>query len=292
MPPSDSIDFDAVIPFHPKDSDVLPYCVFGLRKNVRGLRNIYVVSKDDPDEDDIIWIPESIFPFTIQEVATILQSTNGREGWYFQQLLKLYAFRVIPGILPHVLLFDSDCVVCRPISFFSPEGKIFIDWSEKQNHEAYFTHARTIMGDLFHQPDPEKSGITDHMMVYQEIMEELLCKIEHRANCRDAWQIWLEAVDPAQRNFSGRSEYEIYYTYVLTWFWEKYTPRQLTRGAGTSFGALTEASACTDIIAFHAWAVDLHRSQIGPSRIGGVASGEMGSEIPGPPGLSDPQALK
>jgi len=276
--------FDAVIPFHPKDAEVLSYCVLGLRRYTTGLRNIYVVSKDDPEEDDIIWIPESLFPFSIPDVKAILQSTNGREGWYYQQLLKLYAFRVIRDILPHALLFDADCVICRPIRFFSPEGKIFLDWSEKQGHEAYFTHARAIMGDLFHQPDPEKSGITDHMMVHRPIMEGLLQKIESRGfaktNCIEgyqAWRIFLEAVDPVQRDFSGMSEYEIYYNYVLTWFWEEYSLRQLKRGMGTSFRALTEGSAEADIIAFHRWLVNLHGKQIASSRMGGVTSGGTGS---------------
>ena len=262
---------------------MLSYCFMGLRRYTTGLRNIYVVSKDDPEEDNITWIPESSFPFSIADVQAIIQSTNGREGWYFQQLLKLYAFRVIPGILPHALLFDADCVICRPISFFR-EGKILLDWSEKQGHEAYFTHARAIMGDLFQQPDPEKSGITDHMMVHQPVMEGLLQKIESRGfaktNCMEdyqAWRVFLKAVDPAQRDFSGMSEYEIYYNYALTWFWEDYETRQLERGMGTSFRALTEGSAQADIIAFHKWLVNLHETQIGSSKTAEVAWDERGS---------------
>jgi hypothetical protein len=290
--------FDAVIPFHSKDADVLPYCVMGLRRYTTGLRNIYVVSKDDPEEDDIIWIPETSFPFTIADVQSIIQSTNGRAGWYFQQLLKLYAFRVIPGILPHALLFDADCVICRPVSFFRG-GKILLDWSEKQNHAAYFTHAKAIMGDLFNQPDPEKSGITDHMMVHQPVMEGLLQKIESRGFAKtnhiddfQAWRIFLKAVDPAQRDFSGMSEYEIYYNYALTWFWEDYEIRQLQRGAGTSFRALAEGSAEADIIAFHAWAVDLHKTQIESSRTAEAASDGRGSAPRESAGSVEPRDLK
>jgi Family of unknown function (DUF6492) len=274
MASSDPIPFDAVVPFHPKDGNVLPYCVISLRRYTTGLRNIYIISKDDPEEDDTIWIPESSFPFTIADVQAIIQSTNGRAGWYIQQLLKLYAFRVIPGILPHALLFDADCVICRPVSFFRG-GKILLDWSEKQGHEAYFTHARAIMGDLFQQPDPEKSGITDHMMVHQPVMEGLLQKIESRGN-DEAWRLFLKAVNPAQRDYSGMSEYEIYYNYALTWFWEDYETRQLTRGMGTSFRALTEG-VDADIIAFHKWLVNLHETQIESSRTAEVALDGKGS---------------
>jgi hypothetical protein len=293
MEVGESTPFDAVIPFHPKDTAVLSYCVASLRRYVTGLRNIYVISKDDPEEDDIIWIPESTFPFTLSDVAAVIKSTNQREGWYLQQLLKFYAFRVITGVLPHVLIFDSDCVVCRPIRFISPEGRIYLDWNPKQEHLEYFRHAEAVMGDLFVLVDPEKSGITDHMMVYKPHLEELLQRMEARSpNNKAAWQILLEAVDSSQYNKSGMSEYEIYFNYVLTWFPEEYAFRQLERGAGTSFRAFTEGSAMSDIIAFHAWGVDKHKNEIEISRMGVRASGGTDSELPGSSCSSDLPAQK
>jgi hypothetical protein len=272
----ESPPFDAVIPFHPKDAEVLSYCIAGLRYNVKGLRHIYVVSKEPPDEDDILWIPESLFPFTKADVAAIIQSTTGREGWYFQQLLKLYIFEVIADILPHVLIIDSDCVICKPISFFSPEGKILLDFSDPVKHVPYFTHARAVLGDVFHEVYPELSGIVDHMMVHRPIMQGLLHKIDRRGH---AWRILLEAVEPAQRELSGMSEYEIYFNYVLTWFAEEYALRKLVHGNGTSFRALTEGSAEADMISIHAWRVDLHKTQIKWSRIGGAVEDETGSGL-------------
>jgi hypothetical protein len=275
MAAGESPPFDAVIPFHAKDAEVLPYCISGLRRYAKGLRHIYVVSKEQPDEDDILWIPETLFPFSKADVATVIQSTNGREGWYFQQLLKMYAFEVIADILPHVLLFDSDCVVCKPISFFDAEGRILLDWSDTGRHSPYFAHARAVMGDLFREVHPDRSGITDHMMVHRPVMQGLLYKIEQRGG--QAWRILLEAVEPAHRNLSGMSEYEIYFNYALTWFAEEYALRQLARGMGSSFRALTEGSTEVDIIAIHAWCVELHKTQIESSRIGGAASGGTGS---------------
>jgi hypothetical protein len=276
----ESPPFDAVIPFHPKDAEVLSYCVSSLRRYAKGLRHIYVVSKEQPDEDDIVWIPETLFPFTKADVAAIIQSTNGREGWYFQQLLKLYAFEVIQDILPHALLFDSDCVVCKPLSFFDAEGRILLDCSETVKHAPYFAHARAIMGDLFQEISPTLSGIADHMMVHRPVMQSLLYKIEQRGG--KAWRIFLEAVEPAQRNYSGMSEYEIYFNYALAWFSEGYARRQLVRGTGTSFRALTEGSTEADIIAIHAWCVELHKTQLESSRIGGAVGGGTGSGLEEP----------
>ena len=130
------------------------------------------------------------------------------------------------------------------------------------------------MGDVFREVNPERSGIADHMMVHRSVMQGLLYKIERGGQ---AWRKLLEAVEPGQRNLSGMSEYEIYFNYALTWFAEEYAMRQLVRGTGTSFRALTEGSAEADIIAIHAWCVDLHKTQLESSRIGGAASDETGS---------------
>jgi hypothetical protein len=251
---------DAFVPLHPKDLDMLPYCVIGLRKNVNGLRNIYVVSEENPEDiDDIIWVPESKFPFSMEDVAAHIKSTNKREGWYLQQLFKMYAFRVIEGCADNLLLFDADCVICRPISFFD-ENRALLDWTEEQIHAPYFEHASKVLKEAFVRADLAKSGITDHMLVRRHIMEEILQKIEQGG--RTAWQILLEAVDPSQWDKSGMSEYEIYYNYALKWYPDEYWPRRLTREIGLNLAALSHDSHHLDILAFHAWALELRRDKL------------------------------
>lgn len=251
---SETPQFDAVIPFHPKDSSILPYCIAGLQKNAKGLRNIYIISAEEPDDlDGAIWIPETIFPFSKTDVVSIIRSTNGREGWYYQQLLKLYVFRQIPDILPHVLLFDSDLIMCRPIEFINSEGKILLSWLKPKGHKPYFTHAKKVLHGDFSYVYPDKSGITDHMLVCSEVMEKLLEKIESMNGENPAWRALLEAVEPVHWNRSGMSEYEIYFNYALAWHSEKHALHYLELGWARSFDVLTKYSKYADIIAFHDW---------------------------------------
>jgi hypothetical protein len=225
------------------------------------------VSAEEPENlDDAIWISEAVFPFSKADIGSIIRSTNGREGWYYQQLLKLYVFRQIPDVLPQVLLFDSDLVICRPIEFISADEKVLFSWSPPQGHEPYFTHAKAVLGHQFIHVHPEKCGITDHMMVTRPILEELLQKIEVMHGGRPAWRTLLEAVAPADWNFSGMSEYEIYFNYALAWHSDKHALRHLKVGKGTSFRALTEGSQTADMIAFHAWLAILHNSEIETAR--------------------------
>ena len=248
-------EFDAVIPYHAKDSEILPYCIYGLRKFAVGLRNIYVVSKEDPEED-CIWIPESKFPFDMSIITC-----EKRQGWYLQQLIKLYAFRQIET-LDHVLLYDSDCVMCKPVSFFK-DGQILLDWTDDTPHIPYILHAKRVLPD-FRQHDTLISGIRDHIMARKDIMEAFLRKIELHTG-KEAWRGPLEGVDPTEHIKSGMSEYELYYNYVLTNHSSLYSLRQLNRQWVTSFAGLQTSA---DIVTFHSWTVDLRKKRIESSRTG------------------------
>ena len=260
--------FDAVIPVHPKDESTLHYCLLGLRANTKGLQNIYLVSKDEPEDcEGCIWVPESSFPFSVTDIS------GGRAGWYVQQLVKLYAFRVIGGILPHVLLLDADTVICRPVEFFD-QGKICLDWCETI-YPPYFAHGFAVLGHTFVY-DPTKSGIADHMMVHHPVMENLLQTIEQRLE-KPAWKALLEAV--VEREGSGMSEYELYFNYALTWYADNYVLRRLVRKWGASLGELQRDSATNDMISFHSWYSLEHssRNQTESAKTAVTEEGETGS---------------
>lgn len=261
MARDESPPFDAMIPFHQKDSDILPYCIFGLRKNMRGLRNIYVVSREEPEDlEDAIWISEDRFPFTKADVEGIIKSTNNRHGWYLQQLLKLYAFHGIEGALDHILVFDADCVVCRPIELFNEQGQILFDWTHEIIYEPYFKHATAALGDLFCRVNPSVSGIREHMLFRRDILNGMLNKLEARHADIPAWKALLETVNPEEFNHSGMSEYELYFNYALKWFSNEHALRSLKRGNGISIRALAEGAHQADIIVFHAWVIESCKS--------------------------------
>ena len=245
--------FDAVIPFHPKDAIVLPYCIASLRANAIGLRNIYVISEENPEEEGAIWISETSpsFPFTKASVQAILGSTNGREGWYYQQLLKLYAYRVIPGCLPRLLLFDSDIVLNRPTLFVDASGVAIFDISVQEVPE-YFEHAQRVLGPTFKRviSDTKVSGIADHMLVQAHILDDLLSRIEAHAG-RPAWEALIAAVDPACKDKSGMSEFEIYFNFALQHYPNGHGVRELKKVWGRTFGDLQNSDAA--IVSFHAW---------------------------------------
>ena len=120
--------FDVVIPCHAKDADILPRCVRSIREHAVGVRRIVVLSSKamlettsaatlfaapgagagaGPDAE-WSWEGAEYWPFA---------KGDFRWGWLYQQALKLYAPLVIPGLLPNVLLHDSDVIWRKPVRF-------------------------------------------------------------------------------------------------------------------------------------------------------------------------------
>ena len=248
MDTENPIQFDAVVPYHDKDALILPYCLEGLRKNTRGLRKIYIVSKEEPEDvEDFTWIPESSFPFSFKDIAKFIHSTNNRHGWYYQQLLKFYAFKVIPDLLPNFLVPDSDVVFLRPIEFFKGD-KILFDYGGMYVPE-YFVHMRKLLPKDFENTSKE-AGTTDCMMYTKTVLQDLFERVEKAHEC-PMWEALLKCVEPERYNKSGMSEQEIYFQFALQQYSDVYELRLLEKAYGVNLNELTRKDV--DFLSFHAW---------------------------------------
>jgi hypothetical protein len=104
--------------------------------------NIYLICYDTSIQiidKSIIIIDEKTFPFTIKDVEKY-HSKYDRNGWYLQQLFKLYAGRVIPGILDTYLVIDADTFFFQQTTFIDPKtGAGFFNYST-ECHLPYLVH--------------------------------------------------------------------------------------------------------------------------------------------------------
>ena len=204
--------FDIVMCVGPNDitivDQVLPYT----KKNVIGYRNIYLVcSNPDIFISDTITVDEKLFPFKKDDVASIF-GKNDRNGWYLQQLLKLYSGNVIPGILKRYLIIDCDTHFLKPTQFITDDGKhIFTTGTEY--HKPYFLHMNRLHYSL--KKTHKLSGISHHSFFHRDRVNEMIKMVEdYFENKMPFWKIFLNMVDINQITGSGASEYELYLTYM------------------------------------------------------------------------------
>lgn len=230
--------FDVVVPVGPNDIGRIHRQLAQLCFAV-GRRRTFVVTarRADglPQFDGCETVDEESFPFKLADVAAA-HGARPRNGWYLQQLLKLYAGRIIPGILDRWLVVDADTFLLRPVEFVVERAKdaqssYYGGAGETEylpayaigpeRHEPYFAHMARLH-PLLSRAHPEWSGICHHM-VFQKCHIDLLFELvddyhsqgnQVGAPKKEFWQVFLECVDPAVYDASGASEYEIYFNFV------------------------------------------------------------------------------
>ena len=200
--------FDIVIPVGPNDISVIENQITYTKKNVIGYRNIYIIHCDPTIKiEGCIIIPESIFPFSIQTVADYHGKLE-RNGWYLQQLLKLYAGFVIPDILSKYLVIDSDTFFLKPTTFIQ-DGKCLYNYG-REYHIPYFIHMQKLHNTFIKRANV--SGICHHMIFETAYVKEIFDLIEKTHN-EQFYKVFLKQV--TETSGSGASEYEMYFNYIL-----------------------------------------------------------------------------
>ena len=201
--------FDIVIPVGHNDKDIIKEQIEYTKKNVIGYRNIYLISYDAYlSIDGCITINENIFPFNIDTVIRY-HGKLIRNGWYLQQLLKLYAGNVIPNILDKYLVIDSDTFFLKPTTFIEDDKCLYNFGTEY--HMPYFIHMAKL-DEGFVKIDKNMSGICHHMMFETKYVNEIISKV-NKSHYDFFYNVFLDQV--TDKSFSGASEYEIYFNYML-----------------------------------------------------------------------------
>ena len=233
--------FDIVITIGPNDKDIIYKQIEFTKKNIIGYRNIYLISYD-PNIiiDGCITINENSFPFSLETVSKIHGSLD-RNGWYLQQLLKLYALLIIPDILDKCLVIDADTFFLKPTKFIK-NNKCLYNFGDEY-HIPYFIHMLKLDEDLV-KVYQNISGICHHMMFEKKYIIEIINKIEEKHNDK-FYNIFLKLVIDV--NHSGASEYEIYFNYMLKNYRNNVDIRQL-KWCNTS---IFNADADYDYISYH-----------------------------------------
>lgn len=219
--------FDIVIPVGPNDAKIVQKQIEYTKRNVIGYRNIYLISYDPLLQvDGCITVDERSFPFTMDTVAAHLGKTE-RNGWYLQQLLKLYAGICIPDILGRYLVIDTDTFFLKQTHFVDPASNKCVYTVGREYHIPYFEHMTRLCPEL--RKKIRESGISNHMIFETQYVKQMMEMVEafqgkERGPFSD---IFLREVDKAHILGSGASEYEMYFNYMLNTHPDKILLREL-----------------------------------------------------------------
>lgn len=215
--------FDIVIPIGPNDINVCRNQIKYTKLNIIGYRNIYLISVDPTfKSNNCITINENIFPFSKEDIVKYHGNTT-RQGWYLQQLIKLYAGIVIPGILDKYLVIDADTFFLKPTRFIENDKCLFN--TSNAYHKPYFEHMFKLHNSLEKQIE-NVSGICHHMLFDTNCIKQLFEVVEIEHN-EVFWNVFLKSVHIKDYEYSGASEYEVYFNYMLKYHRDKMEIRTL-----------------------------------------------------------------
>ena len=135
--------------------------------------------------DGCITINENIFPFSIQMIndmhikkSTPIHGYKTRNGWFLQQLIKLYSGIIIPNILDKYLVIDSDTFFLKPTRFIE-DNKCLYNYGNEY-HKAYFIHMKKL-DENFCKVYKDKSGICHHMIFETKYVKEIINMVTKHA---------------------------------------------------------------------------------------------------------------
>jgi hypothetical protein len=246
--------FDIVIPCHPKDKESLVQAVKSLR-NLSKKRKIYIISPDKIDlgiQDEYNYISDSLFDtyFTICEIKKrwLIECPKFayRSSWIYQQLIKLFCYKVIEDLTESFIFLDSDTMILRDINFDTNKFQFSIP---KENHIPYkqsYKYMTGLNAENF-------SFISHHMMFKKEYLDEMINYIEN-LHGKKFFEILLDSID--YRIASGFAEQELYGNWVYCKHREICEYRQLKSSDVNyipSDEQMKTLSQQFDLVSSHAW---------------------------------------
>ena len=227
---------DVVIPSHEKDIDTLDLCIEGIRKNVKDVGRVIVVSRNKLT-DNVEFFPEEDLQFSLEDVGDII-GFHHKIFNYYADLIQATAPMEIPDLSNDVLVCDSDTIFTRPVEFFNEDGDALYspsyDIPKHVYNHPYIEHAEKMIPGLTKQT--EYSGIVHHMLMQKNILGEIYDQVEDRTGM-PFWKATLTAatedfkcLDPNKKIEDcplRMTIYELYFNYVLKYHKENVALRPL-----------------------------------------------------------------
>lgn len=216
---------DFVIPCHPKDFPSLKLSVKGIQENISCCNRLFVISRENPNLNDVIHIPEEKYfsYITLERIEEIWKNKNlnlvYRSKWIYQQLLKLLTVKVIKDSTNSFVLVDADTIFLRDVVF--DESKFYYS-KVKEYHKPYIEPTCKLLGI---ENTIGFSTIAHHCIFHKEKIEEMIDGIESRFNKKFV-DVILDIIDYDEA--SCLSEWDLYANYMIMNHSEMCENRQLT----------------------------------------------------------------
>mmetsp|Transcript_55968 Transcript_55968/g.76363 ORF Transcript_55968/g.76363 Transcript_55968/m.76363 type:complete len:358 (-) Transcript_55968:322-1395(-) len=222
QPAGQTCSIAALIPAHQKDFSILPETIRSLKRCVRGLDRIFVVTAEPAPtahDEGVEWFAESHFPFCLNDFKGCLPSA----GWVFQQALKLEAPFFIPELQEYdnFLVVDADTVWLEETHFLDEDGRalmssygasdIPVTMRSRIDLHRYDDFVGQVLPGLTKRMPCLETAVVHHALMQRVVLEDMRRRIlEAHPSCTCLWEV-LGRLGKAGVHVS---EYELYFAFA------------------------------------------------------------------------------
>lgn len=209
--PSDT-KIDLVIPTVSKDFDLLQEVLKAAKKNiVQPINKIFIVSRKDLtiekfcSDNGYVFVDElSVLGYGKDAITYMVGNVN-RNGWMFQQLLKLSGEKFVE--MENYFVVDSDTILIRPHSLI--ENGAWTFFQNEEWNQPYFDSFKTLLG----YDAPTTLSYTSHMMIFNtDNLRRMKKELEEKHGI--SWdKAYVSTASPTEP--SCISDYDTYANWVL-----------------------------------------------------------------------------
>ncbi len=202
--------YDVFMPVGPSDYDIAKASLQNKIDNLPALREIYYCAKKDLNID-AVYISESQYPFTEQDLSKLRDENSERTGWYHAQLKQFYLHSVDQSALDFYVALCTDLFFLKPYELFNIDQLPIYMYGAAPTHPPSIAHMKKLHPQL--RCFDGRSAVSHHMIFERSVIEQLLREVNNFSG-KLFWQCFIESIDKSHYEAAGASDYDIYFNYL------------------------------------------------------------------------------
>ena len=158
----------------------------------------------------------------IEKYYTFIDDDSREFGWWYQQILKLGAYKQIENISDPYVVWDSDVIVLQKWDLFdSNEGlykfAILQECSKNEfNKNEYSKSIKHLIGLDSIEPPINGTFVPHHFIMHHNVLDRLVGFIEERHDCD--CESWIKIIVSLSKSYYRFSEYKCLATFMRQHF--------------------------------------------------------------------------
>ena len=164
----------------------------------------------------------------IEQYYNFIDAESREFGWWYQQIVKLGAYKQIEKLSDPYVVWDSDLIVLQKWNLFDPSDGVYKfailqECSKNEfNKSEYAKSIQNLIGLDSIEPPSNGTFVPHHFIMHHNVLERLVDFIEERhfanTNTNTKVDSWIKIIISLSKTYYRFSEYKCLATFMKTYF--------------------------------------------------------------------------